>query len=411
MENLSRYRGLAAAALTGTCIIVAACVDTSPTATLPLKSANSTRALTQLVCTASTVSRSVSCETPKSVSLPDGSKGAILSGQNSSVKLTSSNVSYNSGTEIFQFDVTVQNLNNEAIGTPDGAVPDSDGIQVFFAEGPTVTSGSGTISVANPDGVGSFTNANQPYFAYHQILIKDQVSSARTWQLSVPSTATSFKFGLLIETDIQYLLVINEMLVNPGGTITDANGEWIEIYNAGNHSVNLQGLFIADSAASGRRPYAMIDDTTASLIIPSGGYFTLGDTKNTTNNGGVPIDYAYGATMAFANSLDAFKISRVYGTDTLTIDRTQYANAATSAQNGISRELKNPALDNSNMDGSNWADASVVSVYGPGGRGTPKAQNSTFTPDLISSEPGPLLGSLQVNSAQRRTDQPLRARK
>jgi hypothetical protein len=209
MENLSRYRGLAAAALTGTCIIVAACVDTSPTATLPLKSANSTRALTQLVCTASTVSRSVSCETPKSVSLPDGSKGAILSGQNSSVKLTSSNVSYNSGTEIFQFDVTVQNLNNEAIGTPDGAVPDSDGIQVFFAEGPTVTSGSGTISVANPDGVGSFTNANQPYFAYHQILFKDQVSSARTWQLSVPSTATSFKFGLLIETDIQYLLVIN----------------------------------------------------------------------------------------------------------------------------------------------------------------------------------------------------------
>jgi hypothetical protein len=82
--------------------------------------------------------------------------------------------------------------------------------------------------------------------------------------------------------------------------------------------------------------------------------------------------------MAFANSLDAFKISRVYGTDTVTIDRTQYANASVSAQNGISRELKNPSLDNSNMDGSNWADASVTSVYGEGGRGTPKAQNSGF---------------------------------
>jgi hypothetical protein len=47
---------------------------------------------------------------------------------------------------------------------------------------------------------------------------------------------------------------------------------------------------------------------------------------------------------------------------------------------GVSRELKNPALDNSNMDGSNWANALVTAVYGPGGRGTPKAQNSTYTP-------------------------------
>jgi hypothetical protein len=124
----------------------------------------------------------------------------------------------------------------------------------------------------------------------------------------------------------------------------------------------------------------MFNHTTTSLVVQPGAYFTMGNTKNTTNNGGVPIDYAYGAGMALANSLDAVKIARVYGTDTLTIDRTQYASAAISAQNGISRELKNPALDNSNMDGSNWGDASVTAVYGPGGRGTPKAQNSDFTP-------------------------------
>ena len=74
------------------------------------------------------------------------------------------------------------------------------------------------------------------------------------------------------------------------------------------------------------------------------------------------------------------KISRVYGTDTLTVDRTAYASATTSAQNGISRELKNPSLDNTGMDGSNWADALATAVYGAGGRGTPGAQNSTFTP-------------------------------
>jgi hypothetical protein len=82
----------------------------------------------------------------------------------------------------------------------------------------------------------------------------------------------------------------------------------------------------------------------------------------------------------FPNSLGAFKISRVYRTDTLAVDRTQFGSAAISAQNGVSRELTNPALDNSNMDGSNWGDAAVTAVYGPGGRGTPKAQNSVYTP-------------------------------
>jgi hypothetical protein len=37
------------------------------------------------------------------------------------------------------------------------------------------------------------------------------------------------------------------------------------------------------------------------------------------------------------------------------------------------------------MDGSNWGDASVTSVYGAGGRGTPKALNSAFVPAIIET--------------------------
>ena len=325
-------------------------------------------------CTASTAG-ALSCS-PAGGSA-GGAAGVLIGGQGTNMQLTSSNVAYDSGTEIFSFDVTVQNLMNEAIGTPDGTVADPEGIQVFFATGPTTTGGTGVVTVANADGTGSFTGSDQPYFAYNEILDKNEVSGVKPWQLNVPSTVTGFSFTLFVETDVQYLLVINELLANPGGTITDASGEWFEIYNAGTRSVDLQNLVIADSAASGRRPYHVI---ASSLVVPSGGYVVLGNTTNTTNNGGVTVDYAYGAAMAFANSLDALKISRVYGTDTLTIDRTQYSSAAISAQNGISRELLNPALDNSNMDGSNWGDALVTAVYGPGGRGTPKAQNSTFVP-------------------------------
>jgi hypothetical protein len=301
--------------------------------------------------------------------------GVLIGGQNTYLTLTSSNISYDAGLDVYQFDVTVQNLLNESIGTPDGVTPAVDGIMAFFMEEPVGTGGS--VSVANQSGNAFFTNANQAYHTYSEILDKDEVSSSKTWQFSVPDGVASFTFRVLIATEVDYNLVINEVLANPGGTISDANGEWIEIFNAGTRPVDLQNLVIADSAASGRRPYHLI---SSSVVVPSGGYVVLGNTTNTTNNGGVPVDYAYGAALALANSLDAIKVARVVGTDTLTLDRTQFASAAISAQNGISRELTNPALDNSNMDGSDWADALVTAVYGPGGRGTPKAQNSAYTP-------------------------------
>lgn len=360
--------------------ILGACSDQQPVGASrePVVPEQPAHALAAFDCVGS-LAGGVSCK-PASGSA-GGARGVIINGQNTFIKLTSSNVSYDSQSEVFQFDVTVQNLMNEAIGTPDGTVADPQGVQVFFATGPVATSGTGTITVANADGTDTFTAGNQPYFAYNEILSEDEVSAPKTWQLNIPSTVNTFSFTLLVETDVQYLLVINEVLVNPANaaspTVTDATGEWFEIYNAGTREVNLQNLVIADSAASGRRPYHLI---SSPLTVPSGGYVVLGNTTNTTTNGGVPVDYAYGTALQLANSLDALKIARIYGTDTLTVDRTQFSAPGTSAVDGVSRELKNPALDNSNMDGSNWDLALVTAVYGPGGRGTPKAQNSTFTP-------------------------------
>jgi hypothetical protein len=375
---------LSALAAFGAMALAAACSDSQPTAvaTVDPRAATPGHSLAAFDCVATPAARTVTCSPSRAAA--GGARGAIIGGQNASVRLTSSNVSYDQATDIFQFDVTVQNLMNEAIGTPDGTLSDPEGIQVFFESGPTVTSGTGSITVANADGLDTFTKTNQPYFAYHEILAKDAVSQAKTWQLSMPSTVGSFAFQLFVETDVQYLLVINEVMANPPAAANpsnpanpDATAEWFELYNAGTRPVDLQNLVIADSAASGRRPYHLI---SSSVVVPSGGYVVLGNSTNTAQNGGVAVDYAYGSALTLANSLDAVKVARVYGTDTLTIDRTQYANAAVSAQDGITRELKNPALDNSNMDGSNWGSASVTSVYGAGGRGTPKAQNSSYTP-------------------------------
>lgn len=189
-------------------------------------------------------------------------------------------------------------------------------------------------------------------------------------------------------------IVITEFLVNPGGAILDANGEWFEIYNMTFAPIDIGGWAIRDSAASGVRPTWLVP---ASTVIPPGTFFVFGNTTNTTNNGGVPVDYAYGSALQFANSLDRVQIlkpdplgtvvidpiSPNPGTYTL-IDQAYYSSPGVSAQNGISRERKsilvNSTLADDNMDGSEWQDAAVTDVYGPGGRGTPGGAGGTTLP-------------------------------
>jgi hypothetical protein len=356
--------------------LVAAC-DSQPAEPIAAGPVPPATAVQALDCTVDMASGGVSCASPR---LPNGVSAAIIGGQNTNVLLAASNTVRLGDT--VQFDVTVTNLLPEAMGTPDGVMVDTAGISVFFSSGPTVTQGTGTITVANPDGVGEFTAPGQAYFRWNEMLAQNQTSSAKPWKLVPTSGVEKFSFRVYVAAELQPLLVINEVLANPKGNLgvaAETAGDWIEVYNAGRFPVQMQGMLITDSAASGRRPYHLI---SSSLTVASGAYVVLGSTTNTTDNQGVPVDYAYGGSMALANSLDAVKLARSYGgSDTLTIDRTQYSNASISAKDGVSRELKNPALDNSNMDGSNWGDASVTSVYGStGSRGTPQAQNSTYTP-------------------------------
>ncbi|HEX6038785.1 lamin tail domain-containing protein [Longimicrobium sp.] len=365
-------RLLALAAVT---LAMAACSDQiaapggEPLATVPETT------LQMFDCTATRESMSCAPLAPRT----GDARGVILGVQNVSVRLASSNAGYNPGTEIFSVDVTVQNLLNEAIGTPDGITPDAGGVKVFFFSEPAITGGTGEVTVENEDSTDFFTGPDQPFHRYSEVLETNEVSAVKTWQFHMDPGVTGFRFTVALETSVQLKLVINEVMANPSPPVTSEQPyEWFELYNAGSLPVDLQGLVIADSAASGRRPYHLI---ASSVVVQPGGYVVLGGSSNTTDNGGVPVDYSYGTALnQLANSLDAVKIARVVGMDTLTLDRTQYSNASVSAKDGISRELKNPALDNSNMDGSNWGDASVTSVYGSGGRGTPKAQNSVFTP-------------------------------
>jgi hypothetical protein len=170
-------------------------------------------------------------------------------------------------------------------------------------------------------------------------------------------------------------LIINEFLANPNGIVsTEQPAEWFEVYNSGLRAIDLRGWAVRDSAGSGIRPLHVV---AQSVVVPPCGYVVLGGSTNTAANGGAAVDYAYGGALNLANSFDGIAL---FSPDSTMIDNVRYGNAAVSAQEGISRELLNPALFNGNGDGSNWANASVTAVYGQGGRGTPKAQNSAYTP-------------------------------
>lgn len=328
-----------------------------------------------LVCTGSVGERTVSCSSDAGT----GARAQILGGQNTNVKLTSSNVSYTPADSIFRFDVTVQNLMPEKIGTPDGLTVDSAGIRVFFAAGPTATSGSGAVTVDNADDRGTFTGTSQDYFQYDTILATGEVSAPRNWQLRVEPGVTTFSFVVYVATALQPKLVITELMANPGGTVQDSSGEYVEVYNAGRFPVNMKGMIVNDQSGAG---IGAADTIPIDFIIPAGAYRVMGRSTNLSRNGGITVDYNYahkiGGTatgLQFSNSAaDYFRIRTAAG---ITVDSAGYTNASTGAAAGRSRELTNVALDNSTVDGGNWAGATTN--YESANRGTPGAPNSTST--------------------------------
>ena len=332
--------------------------------------------LAALACTASPTLGTVSCTEFR----PEGgARAKIFGGQNTNVKLTSSNVSYTPADSTFQFSVTVQNLLPEKIGTADGVTPDPEGIRVFFASGPSATSGTGAVSVANEDDQATFTGTGQPFFQYDEVLATGEVSAPRTWQMHVDPSVGTFGFVVYVSTSLQPLLVITELMANPGGTVQDSSGEYVEIYNAGRFPVNMKGMIVNDQSGSG---IGAADTIPTDFIIPSGAYRVMGRSTNTAKNGGITVDYNYthkiGGTatgLQFSNSAaDYFRIRAASG---VTVDSAGYTSSSVSARAGISRELTNAALDNSNIDGTAWAAA--TSNYESANKGTPGSPNSTST--------------------------------
>jgi hypothetical protein len=183
-------------------LCVAACAESGPTAP-------HSQFRTELItCEAAVRAATLSCASsqPQPGSQLQAGRGVsfnlVLGGQGALVRLASSGTAYNSGTQVFSSSVTVENLVAQPMNTSDGTTPDAGGIKVFFNAPPTVTGGTGTVTVANRDGTGTFTASNQDYHLYSSgaVLASGATTSPKTWQFNVPTTVTTFSFEVFVTT-------------------------------------------------------------------------------------------------------------------------------------------------------------------------------------------------------------------
>ena len=178
--------------------LLAACADRS--LTLPAPPVAPAEPAAALQCTVNVPEQEMSCAPIRQEGATRGNK--LLGGQEKYIKLTSSGTAYNAGTQIFSSNVTVQNLLPQSMGTTDGTTV--TGVDVFFAAGPSVTSGGAgsSVTVSNYDGIGTFTATSQRYFHYGEIIRTYEISSAKSWQFQVSGSVSTFSFTVYVSAPL-----------------------------------------------------------------------------------------------------------------------------------------------------------------------------------------------------------------
>lgn len=152
-------------------------------------------------------------------------------------------------------------------------------------------------------------------------------------------------------------VMVTEYMPNPDA-VSDSNGEWFELYNPTNSSIDLSGWTIKDDGSD--------THTIGKLSIGAKAYAVLAKNSNSSTNGGVKVDYAYSG-INLANSTDEIVLLDGSGKQ---VDRVTW----TSSYQGTSSALKALHLDNGQA--SAWCPSGSSWQGSKGDKGSPGQPNS-----------------------------------
>ena len=158
-------------------------------------------------------------------------------------------------------------------------------------------------------------------------------------------------------------LVITEVMQNPA-QVSDADGEWFEVFVASTEEVDLQGLEVSDNGSDSF-------SVGSSLVVQPGSYVVFGNSGDASTNGGVTVDFVYGAAMTLSNADDEIVLTNGSGE----IDRVDYdGGPGFPDPTGASMQLDpDHRTHTGNDSGANWCESTVS--FGEGDSGTPGATN------------------------------------
>jgi endonuclease G len=173
-------------------------------------------------------------------------------------------------------------------------------------------------------------------------------------------------------------IVVSEVMADPGA-VADEQGEWIELYNAGDAPAELRGWRLASRGDPGHT-------IGYSLVVRPGAAVVLARSAAQARNGGVAADHSYGADLSLANSADWLVLRDTRGA---TVDSVAWSSPP---RRGASWALR--TLDGAHAQAGGPAWTVSEASFGRGDRGTPGRveglEGPVLAPDTATAAAGPV---------------------
>jgi hypothetical protein len=163
-------------------------------------------------------------------------------------------------------------------------------------------------------------------------------------------------------------IIVTEIMKDPT-FVTDANGEYIELYNTTGSAIDINGWTLKDNGTE-----STVIANGGPLLVPAGGFLVLGVNGNFATNGGVTVAYDWGTSTNFTLGNADDEVVLVNGTTVICC--VEYLNGGVWPDpTGASMTLDPASFDVlSATSGPNWC-TSTTTISGSTDEGTPGAAN------------------------------------